>query len=828
MQDKGFADSLSRNRKVNLPISHQEIESDSHLNLRNTFFVENTQIPTKKTSILSISKKSEAISLFNYEIHDPIVIDGNVDFIAQARAENWLGDGSESNPIIINGLTISGSGAPGALISIYNTDLHFRITSSFLSGEEHGISLSSVLNGVITKNIITNNFNNGITIFGSSNNNKITNNTISNCRIGVASDFAYHNTFSFNLIKNMSSAGFIIQNGCFDNLLDSNVLSECGEFGILVGDLGNVYSNILRNNTIYATAGAGIDIISESCLNQVLKNTIHNNGGIGIHINTGSLNVVYDNNIYDNFVEGIRISDSDNNNISHNWIYSNHLGIELSNSSNNLIFNNTLYSNDNTGIMIGGSHNNISENHIVNNNGGIGLYSSAGNYLTNNTIHDNKNIGIMLDYSHNNTFFANIISNSGEAGFFILRSDSNVFTENIIWNNFYEGLNIASDSDNNVVSFNDFTDNYIPKMQAGDNGLGNIFVYNYWNNWITPDTDSDGIVDIPYPIESGTDATNQDPYPLVNLNLERSHLILSPIILHPNGGEVLNSTIYINWTSSVDSHKHEINYTLYYSSNNGQDWVLLESDLKTTSYQWETKTVSNGKQYLIKIVASCCSEGLNVTDFSNTVFIIENVNVSGFPNDVIQILVGIAILIGCVGTGYFLLNSRLRHPKSFFEFIQSDQIEFLRPIYHKVIVGLENIATAIMSETMVPPLLEEPTTPTSLAKWFPTDYRSELKSELKGRTVLTLIEIAFLYAEEANLTILAQNLDIPPSTLSDELRKLVKLNYLDFHVSPQVLHDGRFRHYIITSKGISFLKILKSALDLSIRRIKEKEQSSAI
>ncbi|MFX0184807.1 MAG: hypothetical protein ACFE95_17125, partial [Candidatus Hodarchaeota archaeon] len=348
-------------------------------------------------------------------------------------------------------------------------------------------------------------------------------------------------------------------------------------------------------------------------------------------------------------------------------------------------------------------------------------------------------------------------------------------------------------------------------------------VFNFWNNWIAPDADSNGYVDDPYPIGGTKGVTNQDPYPLVNLNLERSHIVLGPIIIHPNGGEVLNGTISINWTSSVDSHKHEITYNLYYSSNNGEDWVLLDSDLKTTSYQWDTTTVSNGRNYLIKVVASC-SEGIDMTDLSNTAFNIKNGSGYILPTIVIQILAGIAILMACVGTGYILLNSKLRRPKSFIEFIQSEQIDFLKSLYHKVIIGLENVAVGMITEQVKTPLLES-AEPMSLAEYFPSDIRDNLKSGMKARTVLTLIEIAFQYADETHPMYLSRILDIPPSTLSAELRKLTELNYIEFHVSPKALQDGRFRNYTVTSKGVSFLRILKGALELSIKRMKEKNQS---
>ncbi|MFX0050151.1 MAG: right-handed parallel beta-helix repeat-containing protein [Candidatus Hermodarchaeota archaeon] len=743
-------------------------------------------------------QKNEKIAE-SYIEHEPIAIDGNADFIAQANAESWPGDGSESNPIIINGLVINDSGSPGASISIYNTDLHFRINSSFLSGEEHGISFSSVTNGIISNNIITNISGNGIVIGGSSN-NRITKNNISNGFIGIeVSSESHHNSYTNNHIINMSFGGVIIQDACFSNLIDSNVLRESDLFGILIGEFGDVHSNIISNNEI-SNVETAIEIIQGSYFNKIQGNFIHDNTG-GININ------------------GV----SDNNSISSNIIYNNNgSGIGISDSNKTMLYNNTLYRNLNPAIFLTRSKNNeFYENRIMNNTGALALYSSTENSFINNTIHDHANIGIFLDLSHNNTFLANFISENRDAGIYLLRSNYNSFSENIFWKNLYEGINCETNSSNNVISFNDFTDNYIPAQQAADSGSNNLFVYNFWNNWITPDTDSDGFVDIPYPIDA-----NQDPYPLVNLDLELKHIVLTPMLIYPNGGEVLNGTIYINWTSSVDSHKHEINYTLYYSADNGQEWVILESDLKTTSYQWDTTTVSNGKHYSIKIVASC-SEGLNTTDLSNAVFTIENISGWGFPNDFIQILVGFVALIGAVGIGYFLLNSRMRHTKSFVEFIQSERIDFLRSLYHKVIVGLENVAVGMITEQVETPLLE-PTEPMSLAEYFPSDIRENLKSGMKARTVLTLIEIAFQYADETHPMYLSRILDIPPSTLSAELQKLTELNYIEFHVSPKTLQDGRFRNYTITPKGVSFLHILKGALELSIRRMKEKSQSDEI
>jgi hypothetical protein len=39
------------------------------------------------------------------------------------------------------------------------------------------------------------------------------------------------------------------------------------------------------------------------------------------------------------------------------------------------------------------------------------------------------------------------------------------------------------------------------------------------------------------------------------------------------------------------------------------------------------------------------------------------------------------------------------------------------------------------------------------------------------------------------------------------------------------LQDGRYRNYLITPKGVSFLKVLKESLELAIRRQQVQSQN---
>lgn len=101
------------------------------------------------------------------------------------------------------------------------------------------------------------------------------------------------------------------------------------------------------------------------------------------------------------------------------------------------------------------------------------------------------------------------------------------------------------------------------------------------------------------------------------------------------------------------------------------------------------------------------------------------------------------------------------------------------------------------------------------------NIRNDIISGLKSRMILTLIEIVLQYPAEANHASLCKKLDIPPSTLSNQIKKLVALDYLENSISPKNLYDARYRNYRITMKGISFLHMLREVLDFSIKRVEE-------
>jgi hypothetical protein len=121
--------------------------------------------------------------------------------------------------------------------------------------------------------------------------------------------------------------------------------------------------------------------------------------------------------------------------------------------------------------------------------------------------------------------------------------------------------------------------------------------------------------------------------------------IPEPTVIYPNGGETLNGTVWIQWTPSIDSFNNSITYSVYYSANNGKSWKILESGLKTTSYNWDTTALLYGVKYRIKVEAYS-SIGSASGDISDDVFTIANNYFSSMFNTIIMPIFVAIVLLG--------------------------------------------------------------------------------------------------------------------------------------------------------------------------------------
>ncbi|MFX1249144.1 MAG: nitrous oxide reductase family maturation protein NosD, partial [Promethearchaeota archaeon] len=310
---------------------------------------------------------------------------------------------------------------------------------------------------------------------------------------------------------------------------------------------------------------------------QLFNNIITNNIADGIFLQNAEYNMLSNNIVTNNQEAGIALQDSEENILSNNTITKNRLrGIGLGNSENNILSNNKVISNGDSGIILGGSQNNFLWGNILTNNdhNGIRVTYSDNCYVLNNTVTKNSGNGVNLYESSTCQMIGNTLANNSNYG---LR---------------------LSTSGNNSIQFNNFQENTVE-----DRGWNNSFKQNYWSDWTNPDSNGDGIVDQPYPVDEG----NFDLYPLVDPFPHEPILLdqhLVNIFINPSRGELLFRTVTIRW-GILDLGGHEISYTVSYSANGGMDWTIITTGLTTPYYIWKIPLNLNGTQYLAKVNASC-------------------------------------------------------------------------------------------------------------------------------------------------------------------------------------------------------------------------------
>jgi hypothetical protein len=145
-----------------------------------------------------------------------------------------------------------------------------------------------------------------------------------------------------------------------------------------------------------------------------------------------------------------------------------------------------------------------------------------------------------------------------------------------------------------------------------------------WNTTVVPDGDQ-------YLIRvSATDESNNTGSDTSNSTFSIDNIDTVPpqvMVLYPNGGEVVDGEIAIQWSASDDVTMN-LNGTLLveYSPDNGINWSVIASQLNNTgSYVWNTTVVPDGNAYLVRVSAT--DKSLNVgSDTSNSTFSIDNID----------------------------------------------------------------------------------------------------------------------------------------------------------------------------------------------------------
>jgi parallel beta-helix repeat protein len=201
--------------------------------------------------------------------HDPIVIDGDVNFRASAQVEGWPGNGTSEDPIIIEGLDIDTSGASTHGIRISSTQVYFVICNSNLTcasaSSYSGIYLNNVKNGALINNTCTS-YSRGIFLI-SSDFNTVANNTCTSNHDGIFFDNSDFNTVVNNTCSGNSNNGICISFSYFNTVANCTCTSNFNGIYVWGADSNTVVKNTCTSNTygIYLTGSDSNTVANNTC-----------------------------------------------------------------------------------------------------------------------------------------------------------------------------------------------------------------------------------------------------------------------------------------------------------------------------------------------------------------------------------------------------------------------------------------------------------------------------------------------------------------------------------------------------------------------------------
>jgi len=250
-----------------------------------------------------------------------IHIDGNSGWAAFKAAGNCTGNGTYSEPYVIEDLVIDGEGS-GSCIFIENSDVYFRIENctlynagGFKGGDDAGILLSNV------------------------DNSQLINNNCSSNVIGLNLESSDNNTISENIVNYNSWIGIRLVYS-EDNIISGNTVNNNTNYGILtyLCFFNNISTNVIKNNNI-------IGIYSNTCSHNTISGNTLNNNSHGIYLYFNSYNTISGNTANNNSY-GIYYNRCSYNTISGNTANNNSYGIYLTQSHYNIISGNTLLGNE--------------------------------------------------------------------------------------------------------------------------------------------------------------------------------------------------------------------------------------------------------------------------------------------------------------------------------------------------------------------------------------------------------------------------------------------------------------------------------------------------
>lgn len=291
---------------------------------------------------------------------------------------------------------------------------------------------------------------------------------VPNVWCGVEISDSKNGIFTNNLVHNRYRGLWLID--IYNVVISNNIIEDNPLHGMEC--IGFINACVISDNIIRKNQASGIRLL-KGIDSEISGNHISDCDGTGIQI----MSTVMNCEITDNIVESVT-----------------GLGIHLGPSTEVSIMHNRLTNISSDGIYVLESDNLEMYNNSVENGyeNGIVVRKCRFGLVHNNTINGTDGIGLKIVSGGNSTFRLNRVENATDYG-----------------------LITAAEAENMTITRNVFINNGEMK-QVCDDGVNNEFIYNYYDDWASPDMDSNQIVDEPYVLDG--DAENEDPYPLANPN----------------------------------------------------------------------------------------------------------------------------------------------------------------------------------------------------------------------------------------------------------------------------------------------------------------------
>lgn len=343
--------------------------------------------------------------------HPPIEISGNSDFAGQASMEGWPGNGSESDPYVINGLNIT-SGDYVECIHIEDVSVFFEISDCVMTSiPEYSscIHFYEVSNALVESCTISSPVDS--LMLGRVHDSIIRNNVVYGRRTAVL----LWETTRCSFVSNTFYDGGVTLWPMDETELRNEFLNNT----VRGGKLG--YFLNVTDSTIDATPMT--QVIMASCRNVVVKN------GNSFDIDCG-LSIFYCSNCtFEGFSVvatnwGVHVMFSNGTRILESEISGTRFaGILVNSSFDCVVHGNEIYDGEYTGIELSESPNaSIIDNEIRGYRTGVNVYWTYHGMVVNNLVTKNQEYGVRLhdnvrNYTlFNNTFALNLQSNGRDDG----------------------------------------------------------------------------------------------------------------------------------------------------------------------------------------------------------------------------------------------------------------------------------------------------------------------------------------------------------------------------------------------------------------------------